>query len=120
VIAGVTHKIGQDFAQSGLPFEYEWEDDGDVDLLYQGVPYEIESPQDASFDLIDGKKKHKKKVPVGMVALKKASTPAVKAVSVVAPKTATPPPLPKALQKVSPAPAPKAKPALKSSAPKRK
>ncbi|WP_417914357.1 hypothetical protein [Candidatus Electronema sp. JM] len=88
VLAGVTHKIGQGVAQSGLPFECEWEDDGDINLLYQGVPYEVESPYDAlddTLDLLKAKKKHKAKTAVSMAALKRP----------VASKSAALPPLPK-------------------------
>ena len=40
------------------PFRYQFEDDGDLDLIVEGQEYEVDSPYD-----IDKKKKKKKKKP---------------------------------------------------------
>lgn len=53
VFNGATYRIGQDMDQRNLPFSYEWEDDGDVDLRSGGVTYEVEHPLDALDDVLE-------------------------------------------------------------------
>lgn len=78
VVSGVTYKIGHGVSQAGLPFSYEWEEDGDVDIQYNGREYEIESPHDAADDLIEAltEKRKKKKLASRQVSVVKSKNAA--------------------------------------------
>lgn len=60
---GKTYQISNAINHSEYPFQYLFEDDGDIDLTLNGREYEIENPEDAFDDAMDDlfSKTHKRK-----------------------------------------------------------
>ena len=62
--AGQTYQISDGINHSEYPFQYAFEEDGDIDLILNGREYEIESPEDAFDDAMEDlfSDKHTRKI----------------------------------------------------------
>lgn len=65
--AGQLYQISNTVNHDEYPFQYSFEDDGDIDLILDGIEYEIESPEDVFDDAMEDlfSKKTKKHKPKG-------------------------------------------------------
>ncbi len=90
VFNGARYRIGQDMDQRGLPFSYEWEEDGDVDLRSGGVIYEVEHPLDALDDVLESFADHHAKTAKAKPVKSAVSAPVKKPQAV---KPPSPPPV---------------------------
>lgn len=59
MVAGQSYKLDRRGPRIRTPFRYRFEDDGDIDIVFQGKAYDLDSPYDID---IKTKKTSKKKV----------------------------------------------------------
>ncbi len=90
VFNGATYRIGQDMDYRNLPFSYEWEEDGDVDLRSGSMTYEVEHPLDALDDVLESFADHHAKAAKTKPVKSTVSAPARKPQTV---KPSSPPPI---------------------------
>jgi hypothetical protein len=76
VFRGVVYRIGSDAGPQDMPFSYDWEDDGDVDLHFGGSTYEVEHPADALDDALEALAEHRTKSKAHALSVKRV--PALK------------------------------------------